>query len=182
MNNQRDERTLSEDSERNALNERNYYTSFVRWLEHDREIAARAIVLGGSLLPYKWSTPDVIGVSSSALDDARDGNPAIVSAEIKCVIKQSSKAVAQAIFYKLFSHFAYAVIPDAVNRADLARLSRVAQMNGAGLIVFTLDPRAPNFRIHTRAAGGTPDTDRVREIKTRLRERDLSRSDYLFGA
>lgn len=159
------------------LKESKYYDSLAQWLEGEGGIASRAIRLGGSLLPYKWSTPDVIGVSRPALAGA---GPAIISAEIKCVVNQSSKAVAQAIFYKLFSHFAYAVIPDELRRDALVRLSSVAQMNGVGLILFTLDPFKPRFRLVTRATAGAPCLERVDEFKNELREKHRSLSADLF--
>ncbi|MFY0541512.1 hypothetical protein [Nannocystis pusilla] len=94
--------------------------------------------------------PDVIGVYK-ALPSDRINPHEIISAEIKIDPQASVVAFGQAVAYRLFSTKSYIVMPDTISKEDQGRLEALCMLFGVGLVLFSLNPEQPDFKIRMRA-------------------------------
>jgi hypothetical protein len=94
----------------------------------------------------------------------------IVSAEIKIDPNQPIIAFGQAIAYRLFSHKSYMVMPDTILPDDLDRLEALSVIYGLGLVLFSLDPKEPNFRLKVPALPSRPDVFYMNQMAKRIRD------------
>jgi hypothetical protein len=135
-----------------------FYPLFANWLKDDLEEVTHAIALGGNLFRDRWGTPDVIGKAESRRSDVIKATTSIVSAEIKADLAGLVTGFGQACAYKLFSHKSYLVIPCQTPDDELARLDRLCQIFGIGLVTFNpKNSSTPDFRLTVRATKHDPD-------------------------
>ena len=162
------------------LLESEFYDSFAQWLIEEADEVNEAVALGGSLLRGKWGTPDVIGVRKPRAQDLLKFEPQIVSAEIKIDPAQPVVAFGQAVAYRLFSHKSYIVVPNNTSEDDLARLKALCTIHGVGLVTFTLDRVAPDYRTVVIPAQAAPDMFYANQMLRRLLEADAKLFNELF--
>jgi hypothetical protein len=105
----------------------------------------------------------------------------IVCAEVKVNPQWPGVAFGQAVAYRLFSSKTYIAEPSSISEEDLGRLEALCMLFGVGLVVFDLNPAAPNFRIRVRAQRFSPDMFYVNEFADRLRLHDPEVFQELFG-
>lgn len=162
------------------LREAMFYEAFADWLKRDLEDATDAVSLGGAGLRSKWSTPDVIGVYKALPSDRIKFPHEIISAEIKIDPQASVVAFGQAVAYRLFSTKTYIVMPDSISKEDLDRLEALCMLFGVGLVVFSLNPMQPDFKIRMRAQRFSPDMYFVNEFADGLHRLDKDLFNRLF--
>ena len=162
-----------------TVKESEFYAPFAEWLESEDEVTV-AIPVGGSILKGKWNTPDVIGVLRPLSGDLIKFSPQIISAEIKIDPNQPVTAFGQAVSYRLFSHKSYLVLPDSTSDDDQGRIAALCGVFGLGLVLFSLNPENPDFRMVTRAISANPDMIYVNQMAKRLHEVDSKAFDRLF--
>lgn len=160
-----------------TLLEAQFYPSFAEWLADVAEEVNSAVALGGSILKGKWGTPDVMGVLKPRTQDILKFEPQIVSAEIKIDPGQPVVAFGQAVAYRLFSHKSYIVVPRTTNEDDLSRLKALCSIHGVGLVVFNLDPAAPDYTVIILPVQASPDMFYANQMLKRL----LDSSPDLFN-
>lgn len=147
-----------------SWNEASFYQPFADYLINDLDECTKAIVLGGNKFGGKWGTPDVIGVTVPGLRDIYKPPIEIVSVEIKTDSNELVVAFGQACSYQLFSHKTYIVVPSSAKVSDLERLENLCQVFGIGLVMIgSLDPTSPGFRLRVRAIRRDPEPFYVNE-------------------
>lgn len=104
----------------------------------------------------------------------------IVSAEIKTDPQQSITAFGQAVAYRLFSAKSYIAMTSAISDEDQSRLESLCMLFGIGLVIFSLDPKSPDFKISVRAQRLLPDMFYVNEFAERLRNHNREVFNHLF--
>src|SRR6185295_15989095 len=104
----------------------------------------------------------------------------IVSAEIKIDPQQPVVAFGQAVAYRLFSTKTYIAMPTTLTEEDQSRLEALCMLFGVGLVLFDLNPGAPNFTIRVRAQKFNPDMFYVNEFADRMRHLDPEKFESLF--
>jgi hypothetical protein len=72
-------------------------------------------------------------------------------------------------------------MPSTIGENDLDRLDALCTLYGMGLILFELDPEAPNFQMKLKAQRVEPDMFYVNDFTRRLLEINRSEFDRLFG-
>ena len=72
-------------------------------------------------------------------------------------------------------------MPNTISDEDLSRLEALCMLFGIGLVVFTPDPKAPDFSIRVRAQRFSPDMFYVNEFARRLHQHDPSLFESLFS-
>ncbi len=164
-----------------SFSEEDFYEPFAEWIKNELGECTEAIRLGGSSLSKKWGTPDVIGTYRPAKRDVVQFNPEVLSAEIKISTQDPITAFGQAIAYRLFSTKVYIVEPITISPLDLDRLEAICMLFGVGLVLFTLDPKNPNFTIRARAQRFTPDMFWVNEFADKLDSVNKEAFKKLFG-
>ena len=162
------------------LREEMFYDTFADWLKNDLEDATDAVRLGGAGLRSKWSTPDVIGVYKPLPSDRIKFPHEIISAEIKIEPQAPVVAFGQAVAYRLFSTKTYIVMPETIAKEDLDRLEALCILFGVGLVLFTLNPQQPDFKIRMRAQRFSPDMYFVNEFADSLHRHDKNLFNRLF--
>jgi hypothetical protein len=162
------------------VREADFYESFAQWLKNDLDEVTDSVPLGGTAMGKKWGTPDVIGVYRPVASDIVDFTPEIVSAEVKTDPLQPVVAFGQAIAYRLFSAKTYVVMPKTMDLDDQSRLEALCMLFGVGLVLFKLDPAAPEFAIRVRAQRFPPDMFYVNEFAERLKESNREKFRRLF--
>lgn len=169
-----------ESAPQSPLRESMFYEAFADWLKRDLEDATDAASLGGAGLRSKWSTPDVIGVYKSLPSDRIKFPHEIISAEIKIDPQASVVAFGQAVAYRLFSTKSYIVMPDTISKEDQDRLEALCMLFGVGLVLFSLNPEQPDFKIRMRAQRFSPDMYFVNEFADGLHRLDKDLFNRLF--
>ena len=164
-----------------ACSETEFYAPFATFLKDDLDEVTVASHVGGNGFRTKWGTPDVVGVYRPTSSNLIKFDPEIIAAEIKVDPSQPVVAFGQAVAYRLFAAKTYMVMPRAIGEADLSRLEALAMLFGIGLVLFAVDPRAPDFTIRVRAQRFLPDTFYVNEFADRLKEMDRKLFEELFG-
>ena len=137
--------------------EKEFYSSFAEWMEHDIEEVTMAVALGGALFGSKWGTPDVMGKKESK-GEIFPVQMELISAEIKTNPNELVTAFGQACAYCLFSHRSYLVVPMNAAKDQLDRLTSLCQVFGIGLVFF--DPSSaenPDYSLQLRARRQEPD-------------------------
>ena len=162
------------------LKEDAFYEPFADWLRNDVGDATVAVPLGGAALKGKWGTPDVIGVYKAQAADRIKFAHEIISAEIKVEPNAPVVAFGQAVAYRLFSTKTYIAMPETIAKEDLDRLEALCMLFGVGLVLFSLDPEQPNFRIRMRAQRFSPDMYFVNEFADGLHRHDKELFNQLF--
>lgn len=163
-----------------AVREQDFYQSFADWLKGELGDATEAVELGGAALGKKWGTPDVIGVYKPSAGDLVKFQPEIVSVEIKVNPDESVVAFGQAMAYRLFSSKVYLVLPKSMSQEDQDRLEALCLLFGAGLVLFSLDPDAPDFQIRARAQRFSPDMFYVNQLADKLKATNRTTFETLF--
>ena len=90
-------------------------------------------------------------------------------------------AFGQAVAYRLFAAKCYVVMPITISDEDLSRLEALCMLFGVGLVVFSLDPRSPDFAIRVRAQKYSPDMFYVNEFASRLHQYNPGLFEDLFS-
>ena len=162
------------------VKEEDFYRPFAEYLKNDLDEVTTVASLGGSVLKTKWGTPDVVGVYKSLASNLIKFQPEIVAAEIKSDPQAPVVAFGQAVSYRLFAAKCYVVMPNTISDEDLSRLEALCMLFGIGLVVFTPDPKAPDFSIRVRARF-SPDMFYVNEFARRLHQHDPSLFESLFS-
>lgn len=163
------------------LSEDQFYESFAQWLEKEVDEATVACELGGMSLKEKWGTPDVIGVYKPNKWNIVKFEPEIIAAEIKIDASQTVVAFGQAVAYRLFATKSYIVMPITVSEVELSRLEALCMLFGVGLVLFTLNPKEPDYEIRVRAQRVPPDMYYVNEFADRLRQSQKDVFERLFA-
>ncbi|WP_434416707.1 winged helix-turn-helix domain-containing protein [Nannocystis pusilla] len=169
-----------ETAPQSPLREAMFYEAFADWLKRDLEDATDAVSLGGAGLRSKWSTPNVIGVYKALPSDRIKFPHEIISAEIKIDPQASVVAFGQAVAYRLFSTKSYIVMPDTISKEDQGRLEALCMLFGVGLVLFSLNPEQPDFKIRMRAQRFSPDMYFVNEFADGLHRLDKDLFNRLF--
>ncbi len=160
--------------------EEQFYKPFAQWIKSELGECTEADSLGGNRFGRKWGTPDVVGVYKSSARDIVKFNPEIVTAEIKINPSDAITAFGQAVAYRLFSSKVYLVEPDTMLPEDQDRIEALCILFGIGLVLFKVDPEAPEFQIRVRARRYAPDMFYMNEFAGRLYEVDASLFRKLF--
>ncbi len=161
--------------------EEDFYEPFAEYLKNDLDEVTTVAALGGSGLKGKWGTPDVIGVYKSLASNLIKFPLEIVSAQIKLDPQAPVTAFGQAVAYRLFSAKCYVVMPTSISDEDQSRLEALCMLFGVGLVVFTVDPKSPDFSIRVRAQRFSPDMFYVNELARRLHQHDPGLFETLFS-
>ncbi len=161
--------------------EEDFYEAFAAYLKDDLDEVTTVCVLGGNAIKGKWGTPDVVGVYKPLASNLIKFPVEIVSAELKTDAQAPVVAFGQAVAYRLFSAKCYVVMPTTVSAEDLSRLEALCMLFGVGLVVFDVDPKAPNFSIRVRAQKFSPDMFYVNEFARRLHLHDPALFEELFS-
>lgn len=161
--------------------EQEFYSSFADWLKGELGEATEAVEVGGAVFGRKWATPDVIGVYKPSAGDLVKFAPEIVSAEIKVSPDESVVAFGQAAAYRLFSTKVYVVLPRSVPQEDQDRMEALCLLFGAGLVLFTTDPKAPAYEIRARAQRFSPDMFYVNLLAEKLKAANRAVFEKLFS-
>jgi hypothetical protein len=162
------------------IREVDFYEPFAEWLKNDLDEVTVSASLGGAGLKTKWGTPDVVGIYKPLASNLIKFPLEVVSAEIKIDPGQPVVAFGQATAYRLFSAKSYVVMPRSMSEEDFSRMEALAMLFGIGLVVFDLDPAAPNFEIRVRAQRFLPDMFYVNEFADRLRQHNATMFEELF--
>ncbi|HEX2632527.1 MAG TPA: hypothetical protein VHM22_06950, partial [Bradyrhizobium sp.] len=163
-----------------SASEDDFYELFADWLVGQDQVI-ESMVVGGSTFKNKWATPDVIGTYKPRKSDPVTFPIELVSAEIKIDPSQSIVAFGQACAYRLFSHKTFIVMPSTINESDLDRLEALCSLYGMGLVIFEINPDAPNFSIKLKPQRLEPDMFYVNDFARRLLEANRHEFDRLFG-
>ncbi len=163
------------------LKEEDFYEPFAEYLKNDLDEVTTVSPFGGAGLKGKWGTPDVIGVYKSLASNLIKFPLEIVGAEIKIDPQAPVVAFGQAVAYRLFAAKCYVVMPTTISDEDLSRLEALCMLFGVGLVVFTLDPKSPDFAIRVRAQRYSPDMFYVNEFARRLHQYDPGLFEKLFS-
>jgi len=161
--------------------ESDFYEPFAEFLKTELGEATIAVPIGGAGFQKKWGTPDVVGVYKPLASDRIKFDQEIISAEIKTDPTQPVVAFGQAVAYRLFSAKCYVVMPKTISEDDKDRLESLCMLFGLGLVLFTPDPKKPDFNIRVRAQRFLPDMFYVNEFADRLCKLDPSAFNQLFG-
>lgn len=162
------------------VRESDFYESFAEWLKNDLDEVTDVAPLGGAGLRTKWGTPDVIGVYKPLASNLIKFPVEIVSAEVKIDPQAPVVAFGQAVAYRLFSAKTFIAMPTTMAEEDESRLEALCMLFGVGLVLFDVDPKAPNFSIRVRAQRFSPDMFYVNEFADRLRQLDAETFEKLF--
>ncbi|NNM85804.1 MAG: hypothetical protein HKL96_08640 [Phycisphaerales bacterium] len=122
----------------------------------------------------------MVGVYKPTANDLIKFSMEIVSAEIKTDPQQSITAFGQAVAYRLFSAKSYIAMTSAISDEDQSRLESLCMLFGIGLVIFSLDPKSPDFKISVRAQRLLPDMFYVNEFAERLRNHNREVFNHLF--
>jgi hypothetical protein len=160
--------------------EQDFYDAFAEYLKNDLEEATDAVALGAAG-GGKWGTPDVIGVYRLPRSAVISIQTEIIAAEIKTESGESIVAFGQAVAYRLFAAKSYIAMPNTISLEDKSRLESLCMLHGIGLAFFTNNPSNPDFKISVRAQRAIPDMFYANEFVERLRRRDTSLFNRLFG-
>ncbi len=160
--------------------EEDFYELFADWLVGQDQVI-ESMVVGGNTFKNKWATPDVIGTYKPRKSDPVPFPIELVSAEIKIDPNQSIVAFGQACAYRLFSHKTFIVMPSTINENDLDRLDALCSLYGMGLVIFDLNPDAPNFVTKLKPQRLEPDMFYVNDFARRLLDANRNEFDRLFG-
>jgi hypothetical protein len=163
------------------VKEEDFYGPFAEYLKNDLDEVTTVTSLGGSVMKTKWGTPDVVGVYKSLASDLIKFQPELVVAEIKSDPQSPVVAFGQAVSYRLFATKCYVVMPNKISDEDLSRLEALSMLFGIGLVVFTPDPKAPDFSIRVRAQRFSPDMFYLNEFARRLHQHDPRLFERLFS-
>jgi hypothetical protein len=161
--------------------EEDYYQSFADYLKNDLDEVTTVAALGGCGLKGRWGTPDVIGVYKSLASNLIKFPLEIVAAEIKTDPQAPVVAFGQAVAYRLFAAKCYVVMPSSISDEDLSRLEGLSMLFGIGLVIFTPNPKNPDFSIRVRAQRYSPDMFYVNEFARRLHQHDPVLFEELFS-
>jgi hypothetical protein len=162
------------------VKEEEFYGSFSEWLKNELDEVTDVVALGGASFRAKWGTPDVIGVYKPLASNLIKFPIEIVSAEVKVNPSEAITAFGQAAAYRLFSAKTYIAMADSISQDDLSRLESLCMLFGVGLVLFTLNPKDPQFRIRMRAQRFSADMFFVNELADRLRTQDPETFEKLF--
>ena len=158
-----------------------FYEPFSQWLKTDLDEVTEVTALGGAGLKSKWGTPDVVGIYKPLASHLVKFPIEIVSAEIKIDPLAPIVAFGQAIAYRLFSSKTYIAMPTSLTEEDQSRLESLCMLFGVGLVLFDLNPDAPQFIIRVRAQRFSPDMFYVNEFADRLHHHNPEMFQKLFG-
>lgn len=161
--------------------EEDFYEPFADYLKAELGEATAAVAIGGAGFQKKWGTPDVVGVYKPVASDRIKFDQEIIAAEIKTDPAQPVVAFGQAVAYRLFAAKCYVVMPKTITEDDKDRLESLCMLFGLGLVLFTPDPKEPDFTIRVRAQRFLPDMFYVNEFADRLCKLDPSAFNQLFG-
>lgn len=162
------------------LTEEDFYLPFGEWLKNDLDEVTEVASLGGGGLRTKWGTPDVVGVYKPMANNLIKFPLEIVAGEVK-IAQQPVVAFGQAVAYRLFASKTYIAMPTTLSEEDQSRLETLCMLFGVGLVLFELDPKAPEFSIRVRAQRFSPDMFFVNEFADRLNSHDPDVFQQLFG-
>ncbi len=154
------------------VKEEDFYEPFAEYLKNDLDEVTTVASLGGSALKSKWGTPDVVGVYKSLASNLIKFQPEIVAAEVKVDPQAPVVAFGQAVSYRLFAAKCYVVMPNTISDEDQSRLEALCMLFGIGLVMFTPDPKSPDFSIRVRAQRYSPDMFYVNEFARCLHQYD----------
>jgi len=171
----------TESTAKTRMKEEEFYQPFAEFLKNELGECTASAPLGGASMKLKWGTPDVVGVYRPLKRDLIQFPPEIVAAEVKTDPSQSVTGFGQAVAYRLFAAKSYLVLPKSIDLEDQDRVEAMCMILGLGLILFTLDPTAPEFDIRMRAQRFMPDMFFVNQFADRLKEFDGHLFDDLFG-
>jgi hypothetical protein len=158
--------------------ESDFYEPFAEFLKNELDEATDAVALGGNAMKDKWGTPDVVGVYRPRASDRIKFNHEIIAVEIKTDPGQTVTAFGQAVAYRLFATKTYIGMPESLD--DEGRLEALCMLFGVGLVLFSDNPRSPNFSIRVRAQRLTPDMFYVNQFADRLHQHDRDIFEKLF--
>ncbi len=158
-----------------------FYEPFADYLKTELGEAINAVAVGGASFQRKWGTPDVVGVYKPLASDRIKFDQEIIAAEVKIDPNQPVVAFGQAVAYRLFAAKCYVVMPKTISEDDKDRLESLCMLFGIGLVLFTPDPKEPDFMIRVRAQRFLPDMFYVNEFADRLCKIDPSAFNQLFG-
>ena len=161
--------------------EEDFYKPFADYLKAELGEATTAVAIGGAGFQKKWGTPDVVGVYKPVASDRIRFEKEIIAAEVKIDPAQPVVAFGQAVAYRLFAAKCYVVMPKTITEDDKDRLESLCMLFGLGLVLFTPDPKEPDFIIRVRAQRFLPDMFYVNEFADRLCKLDPSAFNQLFG-
>jgi hypothetical protein len=71
-------------------------------------------------------------------------------------------------------------MPESINKTDLDRLEALCSLYGMGLVLFELNPEAPNFRMALKAQRLEPDMFYLNDFARRLLDQKQEDFDRLF--
>ena len=162
------------------IRESDFYEPFAQWLKNDLDEVTDVAAFGGAALKTKWGTPDVIGVYRPLASNLIKFPLEVVSAEIKIDPQAPVVAFGQAVAYRLFSTKTYIAMPISLTEEDQGRLEALCMLFGVGLVLFSLNPKQPEFSIRVRAQRFSPDMFYVNEFADRLRAHDPVIFEQLF--
>lgn len=171
---------LPEPSSKSKISEDDFYEPFAEWLKNELDEVTDVVAIGGAVFQKKWGTPDVVGVYKPIASNLIKFQPEIVSAEIKTDPSESVVAFGQAMAYRLFSTKTYIVMPKTITEEDKSRLEALCMLFGAGLVLFDIDLKNPDFQIRVRAQRFSPDIFYVNEFADRLKFIDVNKFNHLF--
>ncbi len=162
------------------VKEEEFYEPFAEWLKNELDEVTDVVALGGASFRAKWGTPDVLGVYKPLASNLIKFPIEIVSAEVKVNPTEAITAFGQAAAYRLFSAKTYIAMADSIPQDDLSRLESLCMLFGVGLVLFSLSPKDPKFRIRMRAQRFSADMFFVNELADRLRSQDPETFEKLF--
>ncbi len=162
------------------ISESDFYEPFAEWLKTELDEVTDVVAVGGAVFQKKWGTPDVVGVYKPIASNLIKFQPEIVAAEIKTEPGESVVAFGQAMAYRLFSTKTYIVMPKTITEEDKSRLEALCMLFGAGLVLFAIDVKNPDFQIRVRAQRFSPDIFYVNEFADRLKSIDVNKFNHLF--
>lgn len=163
------------------VKEEDFYEPFADYLKNDLDEVTAVATLGGAGLKNKWGTPDVVGVYKPLASNIIKFPLEIVAAEIKTDPQAPVVAFGQAVAYRLFAAKCYVVMPVTISDEDLSRLEALCMLFGVGLVVFSLNPKSPEFAIRVRAQRYSPDMFYVNDFARRLHQYDPHLFETLFS-
>jgi hypothetical protein len=162
------------------VQESEFYDSFAEWLRSELDEVTDVVPLGGASFRTKWGTPDVLGVYKPLASNLVKFPIEIVSVEVKVNAQEAITAFGQAAAYRLFSAKTYIAMTAMIAEDDLSRLESLCMLFGVGLVLFDINPKAPNYRIRMRAQRFSADMFYVNELADRLKAQEPGIFEKLF--
>jgi hypothetical protein len=163
-----------------VVREQEFYGSFGEWLKNELDEVTDVVAIGGASFRTKWGTPDVLGVYKPLASNLVKFPLEIVSGEVKVNPGEAITAFGQAVAYRLFSAKSYIAMANSILEDDLSRLESLCMLFGVGLVLFDLNPKAPNYQIRVRAQRFAADMFYVNELADRLRTQEAETFEKLF--